>query len=426
VPVTTNFMVTGHIKNQDYWRWAAELDVVANDHYLDGSLPDPQIELAFCADATRGMAGGRPWLLMEHSTSAVNWQPRNIAKQPGEMRRNSMQHVARGADAVLFFQWRASRAGAEKYHSGLLPHGGTETRLWREVVQLGQDLDRLAEVAGSVVPTAQVALLHDYPSWWGSELDAHPTADVQYLDQPLAYYGELWRRGVDVDVVSVDHPLDAYQVVVVPTLYMVTDEVQERIRSYVETGGTVLVTYFSGIVDEHDHVRLGGYPGAFRDVLGVRTEEFYPLHAGETVQLDDGTTASVWTELLHLTGAEAVRRFVDGPLAGVPAVTRHTYGAGTGWYVPTRLDPSGVSAVVEQVLTEAGVAPEVVAPQGVETLRRVGSEAGYLFVINHTADDADVEARGLDLLTGDAVEGTVRVPGGGVAVVRTSLPNESV
>jgi beta-galactosidase len=114
------------------------------------------------------------------------------------------------------------------------------------------------------------------------------------------------------------------------------------------------VTYFSGIVDEHDHVRLGGYPGAFRDVLGVRTEEFYPLHAGETVQLDDGTTASVWTELLHLAGAEAVRRFVDGPLAGVPAVTRHTYGAGTGWYVPTRLDPAGVSAVVEQVLTEAG------------------------------------------------------------------------
>jgi beta-galactosidase len=161
--VTTNFMVTGHIKHQDYWRWAAELDVVANDHYLDGSLPDPHIELAFCADATRGMAGGEPWLLMEHSTSAVNWQPRNIAKQPGEMRRNSMQHVARGADAVLFFQWRASRAGAEKYHSGLLPHGGTETRLWREVVQLGQDLDRLAEVAGSVVPTARVALLHDYP-----------------------------------------------------------------------------------------------------------------------------------------------------------------------------------------------------------------------------------------------------------------------
>jgi beta-galactosidase len=326
---------------------------------------------------------------------------------------------------VLFFQWRASRAGAEKYHSGLLPHAGTDTKVWREVVQLGQDLDRLAEVAGSVVPPARVALLHDYPSWWGTELDAHPTADVQYLDQPHAYYGELWRRGIDVDVISVDHPLDAYDVVVIPTLYMVTDETQERIRRYVEGGGAVLVTYFSGIVDEHDHVRLGGYPGAFREVLGVRTEEFYPLHAGESVKLDDGSTATVWTELVHLAGAEAVRHFVDGPLSGVAAVTRHTYGAGTGWYVPTRLDAAGVSAIVEQVLTEAGVTPDVPAPQGVEVLRRVGSEAGYLFVINHTAERAEVEARGVDMLTGGSVEGTVRVAAGGVAVVRTDLPTSS-
>ena len=86
-------------------------DVVSNDHYVVDGLAHPRVELAFSADLTRGLAGGRPWLLMEHSTSAVNWQPRNRAKAPGQTIRDSLAHVARGADAVGFFQWRPSRAG---------------------------------------------------------------------------------------------------------------------------------------------------------------------------------------------------------------------------------------------------------------------------------------------------------------------------
>jgi beta-galactosidase len=136
VPVTTNFMIAAH-KTIDYWRWADEVDVVSNDHYLRAESPNNHVELAMAADLTRAVAGGRPWLLMEHSPGAVSWQPRNIAKRPGELRRNALTHFARGADGVLFFQWRASRSGAEKYHSAMLPHGGTDTRLWRDVVALG-------------------------------------------------------------------------------------------------------------------------------------------------------------------------------------------------------------------------------------------------------------------------------------------------
>ena len=149
-PVTTNFMGFNMGLHQpvDYWRWSEEMDVVSNDHYLIAEDLRNFQELAATADLTRGWAQGKPWLLMEHSTSAVNWQPRNIAKAPGEMLRNSMQHVARGADGALFFQWRASRAGAEKFHSGMLPHAGTDTKVWREVVQLGQALRSLAEISG--------------------------------------------------------------------------------------------------------------------------------------------------------------------------------------------------------------------------------------------------------------------------------------
>ena len=139
------------------------------------------MELAWSADLTRGTAGGAPWFLMEHSTSAVNWQERNVAKLPGQLARNSLAHVARGADAVCFFQWRQSRAGAEKFHSALVPHAGTDTKVWREVVELGATLAAIGEVAGSTV-RADVAILFDWQSWWAAELDSHPSADVTYPD----------------------------------------------------------------------------------------------------------------------------------------------------------------------------------------------------------------------------------------------------
>jgi len=407
-----------HVRQMDYWAWAREVDVVSNDHYLMVADPDAHVELAFSADLTRGLAGGRPWLLMEHSTSAVNWQPRNAPKRPGQMRRNSLQHVARGADAVLFFQWRASRAGAEKYHSGLVPHAGTDTRVWREVTELGATLDRIREVAGSGTRN-DVAMVVDWHAWWGAELDSHPTADLRYLDRAHAVYRAMWDRGVGVDLVAAGASLDGYKLVVVPTLYLVGDDAAAGIRDAANSGATVLVTYFSGIVDENDHVRLGGYPGAFRDLLGVWVEEFVPLSPGERVSLDDGSTVDVWTEDLRLRGAEPVASYVGGPLPGTPAVTRHRVGSGTAWYAACRQDAAGTGRLVDRLLREAGVEPVAATVPGVEAARRTSDDGrSWLFVLNHTDQPGAVPARGHDLVADRRVDGAVEVPPGGVAVVR--------
>ncbi|MFI7607471.1 beta-galactosidase [Micromonospora sp. NPDC049366] len=416
-PVTTNFMIGTGVKALDYHSWVDDVDVVANDHYLTAADPRAHVGLALSADHTRGVARGEPWLLMEHSTSAVNWQPRNVAKTPGQLRRNSLAHVARGADGVLFFQWRASRAGAEKFHSALVPHAGPDTKVYREVCRLGADLAALAEVRGSRVD-AEVAILFDYEAWWGVELDSHPSVDVTYLDRLRALHDSLWRANVTADVVHPSTDLSGYRLVLVPTLYLVRDADVAALHRFVAAGGSALVTYFSGIVDEHDHVRLGGYPGAFRELLGVRTEEFFPLREGERVRLDDGATADVWTEWLHADGADVLAAYADGPLPGVAAVTRHAVGEGAAWYVGTRLDEPATDALVARLLAEAGVRPATTAPPGVEVVRRRDGDRSWLFVLNHTADEARLAAAGVELLTGTTCAGELVVPAGEVAVVR--------
>jgi beta-galactosidase len=422
VPITTNFMVMGHFNDADYARWTADLDLVANDHYMLAANPDAHVELSFCADHTRGLAGGEPWMLMESSTSAVSWQPVNTAKSPEQLRRNSFAHLARGADAVCFFQWRASRAGAEKYHSGMVPHAGEDSDLWRSVVALGRDLQAVAEVSGSRL-RSDVAIVLDYENWWAVLLDAHPSSLLDYRRTAEQWYRTLWSRNIPVDVVPRGTDLSRYRVVVLPLLYLVDDADVESVAAAAQRGAHVLVTYFSGIVDGNDHVRLGGYPGAFRDLLGVRVDEFRPLLEKEQVSLvGDGfgpCTGSLWTEPVRVTTASSVAGYVDGPAAGFSAISRRTEGNGASWYVSTELDEEGRRALTDRICSEAGVAAPVRASAGVEVTVRHGDGASYLFGINHTDREGAVESGGTDLLTGRTHEAQTPVPAGGVVVLRT-------
>nr|WP_155830374.1 beta-galactosidase [Glycomyces tenuis] len=415
-PVTTNFMIP-NCEGMDYWRWAREVDLVANNHYLIAERPENHIELSMSADLARAVAAG-PWMVMEHSTSAVNWQSRNLAKAPGEMRRNSLAHLARGADGLMFFQWRASRVGAEKFHSAMVPHGGTDTAVWREVVRLGGDLERLAPVTGSGVD-AEVAILWDWESWWALELEWRPSIDLGYRERIEAYYESLWRQHVTVDFAHPEADLSGYRLVVAPASYLLTSEAAKNLRGYVDDGGSLLVSYFSGIVDEHDTVHPGAHPGALRETLGLWVEEFHPLPEGGRVALDlpaGPARGRIWSERIRLDGAEAVGSFTDGPDAGHPAVARHRLGAGTAWYTATALDDAtGLRELLGGVLDHAGVPRPAGVPEGLELVRR----AEHCFLINHTDQDITVPGiRGANALDDTVYDGDIPVAAGEVVIVR--------
>jgi beta-galactosidase len=420
VPVTTNLMVTGNFGSLDYWRWAPELTresgLISTDHYIvPGDPIEPAAQIAYGADRSRSLAGG-PWLLMEHSTSSLSWRPRNFAKAPGQLLRNSLSHVARGSEGVNFFQWRASRYGGEKWHSAMLPHAGTDTKIWHEVVTLGGYLRRLAEIDGSVV-RADVALLLDHPSGWAAEAPDQPSVDMTTFFEIRRWHAALWRSGVVADIAHPGADLSRYRLVLAPALYLMDDAVAVNLARFMAIGGTLVVGPYSGIADEHDHIRLGGYPGALGDLLGIRVGEFFPLDVDETVRLDNGWTGRIWTEHSRTEAATVVASYADGPVAGCPAVTRHPVGAGEAWYLGTRLTDPDLAAL----LRSAGATPLLPDTQpDLEAVRRQHPDGrSYLFLINHGTADTTVAAAGTDLLTGtDWGDGPVTVPPGDVIVLR--------
>jgi beta-galactosidase len=435
IPVTTNFLVgtgPGEIGpgDCDYAAWAPHQDIVSNDHYLIGlgtGEQAPRLHLEFSADLTRGLAGGRPWWLMEHSTSAVNWQRVNRAKGPAEMERNSLAHLARGGDAICFFQFRQSVIGAEKYHSAMLPHAGTDSRRWRDVCRLGGLIGRLGEVAGATVE-APTAVLVDWDSAWACQQDAHPSEDVHPFLVAMSVHRAISRTGTGCDVIPLDADLAGYRVFVVPAVVLLSAAQAERLAAAAEAGAHVLVTYFSGIADRGDRIVEGGYPGVLRDLLGVRSEEFFPLGPSAVVRWDDGTSSGAWTEdTVCSAGAEMVARYADGPAAGFAALTRRAVGRGAAWYLSTQPDPAGLARVMVRVLEAAGAVPAVVLPASnqavvageVDVVRRRSGDRSWLFAINHSAVDVEFPVSGFDLASGKPVVGDVlRVAAGGYAVVR--------
>lgn len=420
VPVTTNYPV-GEWVPVDHRRFSTAVDLVALDAYPDGAGLAAAEHTAFLADLARHWAGGRPWLLMEQAPGTLRQAGAQVATAPGELARLSMSHLARGSTGVMFFQWRASAAGAEQYHAAVVPHAGPHTRIFAEVRDLGAALPRLAEVCadppgGAPEVVAPVAIAWDAESWWALQAPHLPSDQLDYLAALRRVHGALWRRQITADFADLTADLTAYRLVLVPSHYLATDAVADSVRRYVAGGGHLVVWYFSGVADATGRVRLGGYPGAFRDVLGVCVEEFHPLPPGEGMVLDDGTRATVWAERVQVCGAEPLLRYAAGPLAGLPALTRHRFGAGTAWYVASELAASAYDRLLDQALAGAGVTG-CGLPAGVEIVTRRRNGTRWRFVLNHTDQEVRVPGSGVDLVSGARVVDH-RVAPGGYAVLR--------
>ena len=384
VPITTNFM--GFFPGGDYWAWAQEVDFVSDDHYVDPADPIAPAYAAMTRDLMRSLGGGRPWILMEQATSAVNWRARNAAIPPGMHRALSLQAVARGADGIMQFQWRQSVAGAEKFHSAMVPHAGENSRIYRETVELGQDLAALSDVIGSRVH-ARVAILFSWESWWAHEQQATPTR-LDYVRTVFRWYEEFWRRNIMTDFARPGADLSKYDLVVAPATAVLDAPARAELARFVDAGGHLVATYATGILDENLHFPARSHLGELGELLGVRIEEFAPpaepsVSGGPIPKLSLGGlgagTAGEWAEVLRAESATVLSCYSGGTLDGSPAITRRLRGEGVAWYVSTL--PDDLESLLDEVLSGTVVEPTVDGlPAGVEAVRR----GDRLFLINHT------------------------------------------
>lgn len=385
--VTTNLM--GTFKGLDYFKWAKEMDVVSWDNYP--SYDTPWSSIAMTHDLMRGLKD-EPFMLMEQTPSQQNWQKYNSLKRPGQMRAQSYQTLAHGADTIQFFQLRRSVGGCEKFHGAVIAHVGNEnTRVFREVDQLGAELESFGDRTLGSRNEAEVGLIFDWDNYWALEYTSGPSEDLKYVDQIHQYYQYFYKKNIGVDMIPVDADFSKYKIVVAPVLYMVKDGMKEALENFVKNGGILITTFMSGIVGQSDNVYLGGYPGPLREMAGVWVEEIDALAPEQKnrAKFADGSTAacSLLCDLMHLEGAKALASYEEDFYAGMPAASKNTYGKGTTYYIATQFEEEGLAKILDQAVQEAGVSSVIPEETGLEVVTRVSDTTRFYFVMNFTDEE---------------------------------------
>ncbi|MDO5422920.1 MAG: beta-galactosidase [Eubacteriales bacterium] len=430
IPVTTNFMkMYGML---DYRQMAKELDVISWDSYPRfqndyESLWDTFAENAFDHALMRSLTGGKPFMLMESAPGLVNWHPFNKLKRPGIHSLAGIQAVSCGSDTVQYFQWRKGRGSFEQYHGAVVDHlGRDDTRIFQEVTQMGEELEKLREVAGTNVE-AKAALLFDWDNRWAIfDMAGLSKEKKQYEQTCLLQYKSFQKLGIEMDIVSMCDDLSRYPVVVAPMLYLLKPGAAENLRNYVRGGGQLIATYLTGYVDENTLCWLGGFPGdSLTELFGLYSEEIdtlYPSDRNRAV-FADGAEFEIrdFAEILKVQDAEVLASYGEDFYAGTPVVTRRKEGQGTAWYVGARISQEGMEKIYRICLKEAGIAGRPM-PEGVECRVRKAGEETYVFYLNETEQAVSISGeKGTELLTGRTVTDQITLKPLGAAVIRRSI-----
>ena len=427
LPVFSN--ISGFIKKLNQFKMVEHMDSAAWDNY-----PGPRDERSLPAlkhDIMRALKDGESYIIAEQSPNQQNWQPYNKLKRPGEVRTIAYQGLARGADACLFFQMRQSVGGQEKFHGAVISHAGNDdTRIYREIAELGQELQKLGDTFLEGKIDAKAAFLFDWDSWWALELTSGPTQDMDYLAQVHKYYKAFYEKNIQVDIIKVTADLSKYKIVVAPLLYMMKPGVAEKIDKFTAEGGTFLTTYMTGVADENDRCIFGAAPGELSETLGLWVEETDAMFPDEQntilvnidgIALQEKYTSGFLCDVIRPTTAKTLAVYGDDFYKGVPCVTVNEVGKGKAYYLGCEPDDAFLSDFVGCICEEQGLAPLFETGGEIELSTRTGKDGDVTFVINHGVENGWVNLETQqyqNLLTDELISGKCEVRGRDVMVIR--------
>lgn len=434
IPVTTN-MMTMYTYELNYFAFRDALDVISWDNYPEWHNPymgneEVAKDCAMTHDMMRSLQK-KPFLLMECTPNATNWQGVSKLKKPGMHQLSVIEAVAHGADSGQYFQLRQSRGSCEKFHSAVISNTGTEnTRTFREVTDIGAVLEQLSDrVYGSGTP-AETAILFDTENKWALDKCQGPrNIGLDYFGNIRRNYSYFWKNGINVDIIDSTFDLSGYKLVIAPMLYLFRDGIQEKLRRFVRDGGTLVTTCFTGVVNDTDLSFLGEATGdKLSDVLGLWVEEvdsLYDCESNRTTWNGKSYSLKELCEICHPTTCETLAVYETDFYAGKPVLTKNQFGKGVAYHVSASADTDFFHALYAKLAAACDLtyAIRTAVPDGVSLTWRQSDTEKLIFVQNFGDSAAAVQ---LDqpyenVLTGETVSGSLNIEKYGFAVLAKQI-----
>lgn len=396
IPITTNFMQL--FPGLDYRVMAKELDVISWDSYPVfhnnyETMADTMAHNSFDHAVMRSLKKNQPFMLMECAPGLVNWHEYNKLKRPGVHKLFSAQAVACCSDTVQYFQWRKSRGSFEQYHGAVVDHLGTDdTRVFKEVAEVGAMLDSLSNVKGTIVKP-KAALIFDWDNMWAIDnMRGLSDKTKNYAKTCIQIYHEFLKLGIDMNVVASDDNLDDYNVVIAPMLYMLRPGASDNLKAFVKRGGQLMATYLTGYVDDNTLCYLGGFPGdGLSELFGVISEEIDTYYDSDenSATFTDGHKAIIhdYAEILRVSDTDILAKYDKDFYAGTPAITCKNFGKGKAYYVGARIDMDSMSGLFKTMLKETNTT-YLTLPAGIEYHKREDESGKAIeFYLNVTENE---------------------------------------
>lgn len=420
VPITTNFMADTDdlipFQSLNYEKFSKHVDILSWDCYPAWhndweTTKDLATKVGFINDLYRSLKQ-QPFLIMECTPSGVNWHNVNKAKRPGMHTLASMQLLAHGSDSVLYFQWRKSRGSSEKFHGAVVDHDNSEeNRVFKEVSQVGEILDKIKEIKGSM-KQSKVAIIYDWENDWAlKDAQGFGKESRRYPQTLQSHYKYFWDKNISVDVVTPQQDLSKYSLVVAPMMYMMTEETMDRFRDYVKNGGVLVGSYLSGLVNETDLTYLGGWPKTLQEIYGIDVKEIDTLYPKDRNSIKFGNESFEvvdYCTIIEAKEAEVLAKYEEDFYKNTPAITKNNLEKGKAYFIGARTNQEFLSKFYDKIVKDLDIneVEDFISECGISIQIRENEDAKYYFVMNFTEEEKNIEIKGsyLNLISGKMME----------------------
>ncbi|MCL1950815.1 MAG: beta-galactosidase [Turicibacter sp.] len=436
IPVTTNFMADTNdlipFQALDYSKFSKHVDILSWDCYPAWhndweTTANLAMKVGFINDLYRSLKQ-QSFLILECTPSGVNWHPVNKTKRPGMHLLSSMQFLAHGSDSVMYFQWRKSRGSSEKFHGAVIDHDrNPNNRVFKEVAEVGKNLEKLSDIVGTM-PDSKVAILYDWESNWAlNDAQGFGLESKQYPQTLQQHYKAFWEKDIPVDVITKEQDFSKYKLLVVPMLYLMSKSLMKRFQEFANNGGTLVMTYLSGLVDEHDLTYTGGWPKKLQELFSINvleTDTYYPKDTNAVKYFGKTYNAKDYATILETSQqVDSLGTYQQEFYQGSPAVTKNIFGKGTTYFIGARLEDNFHKDFYQNVLDELQIVPPfaIKHDKGVSIQVREDEQYKYVFIMNFTENSQKVflEQEARDIIADESVSGEIILNAYGVKIVKT-------